>query len=59
MGVLPVSMAGAIRDVMPTLNKAIHGHDLAESSERWALAYGNLLLNELEKLTPFEDESLA
>jgi histidyl-tRNA synthetase len=58
-GVLPVRMAGAIKDVMPTLNQAIHGGHLAENSMEWALAYGNLLLNELEKLTPSEGESLA
>jgi histidyl-tRNA synthetase len=58
-GVLPVRLAAAIRDVMPTLNKAIHGKGLTEHSLESALAYGNLLLNELDKLSPFEAESNA
>jgi histidyl-tRNA synthetase len=59
LGALSPEMARAIRDVMPTLNRAIHGQHLADNSVAWALAYGNLLLSELEKLVPFEAESNA
>jgi hypothetical protein len=51
---LPQKMAGAVREVLPTLNRTIHGDSLTADSVEWALAYGNLLLNELEKLSPME-----
>ncbi len=51
---LPVKTAGAVKDILPMLNRAIHGEQLAQDSVEWALAFGNLLLNELEKLSPSE-----
>ena len=51
---LPAKMAGAVKDVLPTLNRTIHGESLASDSVQWALAYGNLLVNELENLNPVE-----
>jgi histidyl-tRNA synthetase len=54
-GVLPATMASAVRDVVPTLNRVIHGQPVSDGSVEWALAYGNLLLNELEQSTPFEE----
>ena len=53
-GLLPAERADEINQVLPTLNRAIHGESLAEGSVHWALAYGNLLLNELENLSPVE-----
>lgn len=55
LGVLPQEMAAGVLDVLPTLNQAIHGRDLNATDVQWALAYGNLLLNEIENLTPRED----
>ena len=51
---LPVKAAEAIRNVVPLLNRAVHGESLAPDSIEWTLAFGNLLLNELEKLSPSE-----
>jgi histidyl-tRNA synthetase len=51
---LPLRTAGAVKDILPMLNRAIHGEELAPDSVEWALAYGNLLLNELENLSPSE-----
>jgi hypothetical protein len=51
---LSSKIAGAVKDVVPTLNRAIHGQHLSEGSIEQALAYGNLLLNELESLSPVE-----
>jgi histidyl-tRNA synthetase len=55
LGVLPQEMAAGVLDVLPTLNQAIHGRDLKATEVHWALAYGNLLLNEIENLSPRED----
>jgi histidyl-tRNA synthetase len=55
LGVLPQEMAAGVLDVLPTLNQAIHGRDLNATEVHWALAYGNLLLNEIENLAPRED----
>jgi histidyl-tRNA synthetase len=55
LGALPKEMAGGILDVLPTLNQAIHGRDLKAAQVQLALAYGNLLLSEIENLTPRED----
>ena len=52
--ILPANLATSIRNVLPILNRAIHGESLVATSTEWALAYGNLLLNELEKLSPVE-----
>jgi histidyl-tRNA synthetase len=54
MRLLTPKMNNAIRDLLPTLNRAIHGRTLTDGSVEWALAYGNLLLNELETLSPSE-----
>lgn len=51
---LPIKAAEAVRNVVPLLNRALHGESLAPDSIEWALAFGNLLLNELEKLSPSE-----
>jgi histidyl-tRNA synthetase len=51
---LTPKMNNAIKDLLPTLNRAIHGRTLTDGSVEWALAYGNLLLNELETLSPSE-----
>jgi histidyl-tRNA synthetase len=51
---LPPRTAAAVKDVLPTLNRSIHGHDLSTESVPAALAFGNLLLNELESLSPTE-----
>jgi histidyl-tRNA synthetase len=51
---LPPKIAGSVKDILPMLNRAIHGEFLAPDSLQWALAYGNLLLNELENLSPTE-----
>ncbi|MGD0964702.1 MAG: histidine--tRNA ligase [Candidatus Acidiferrales bacterium] len=54
-GILPSTMAQAIRDVVPTLNRAIHGQPMTDGSVDRALAYGNLLLNEIQQSTPLEE----
>jgi histidyl-tRNA synthetase len=53
-GLLPAEMAGEVNDILPMLNRTIHGDWLARDSAERALAVGNLLLNELEKLSPME-----
>ena len=42
-----------LKELLSILNRAIHGIPLAEGSSEWALAYGNLLLNEIETQSPF------
>ena len=54
MGLVPAKVAGELKDILPVLNRGIHGEWLAPYSMEWALTYGNLLLNELEKLSPME-----
>jgi histidyl-tRNA synthetase len=49
---LPIKTAEELRNVVPTLNLAIHGAHPSGDSVQRALAFGNLLLNELEKLSP-------
>jgi histidyl-tRNA synthetase len=51
---LPSKLIATVKDIVPILNRAIHGESLAPDSVEWALAYGNLLVNELEKLSPAE-----
>ena len=53
-GLLPLKTAGAVKDILPMLNRAIHGEELSSGSVEFALAFGNLLLNELENLSPSE-----
>jgi histidyl-tRNA synthetase len=50
---IPPMTAGEIRNVLPVINSAIHGKaDLSGDSVQWAIAFGNLLLSELETLGP-------
>ena len=50
-GVLPSKLQYGLRDLVPILNGAIHGRErLGDASVEWALAFGNLLLNEIETL---------
>jgi histidyl-tRNA synthetase len=53
-GLLPSKLATEVKDLVPALNRGIHGEWLAPYSIDWALSYGTLLLNELEKLSPVE-----
>ena len=53
-GLLTPKIAGGLKDLLPMLNRAIHGEWLAPDSLEWSLAYGNLLVNELEQLSPSE-----
>ena len=51
---VPAKIAEEVRNILPVLNRGIHGQWLAPYSMEWALTYGNLLVNELEKLSPVE-----
>ena len=58
-GILPNRVGGTIQDLMSILNSAIHGKELTSGSVDWALATGNLLLNELETINPFREKENA
>ena len=48
--ILPERIKRSLEDLVPVMNRAIHGRYLASSSVDWALAVGNLILNEIERL---------
>jgi histidyl-tRNA synthetase len=52
MHVMTPNQLNEIKDLLPILNRAIHGKPLSEESREWVLAVGYLLLNELETLNP-------
>jgi len=49
-GKISHQMAGTLKDLIPTLNSAAHGSPISRQMAWWALATGNLLLQELDKL---------
>jgi histidyl-tRNA synthetase len=53
-GLVPNKIADELKNLLPILNRGIHGDWLAPYSLEWALAYGSLLVAELEKLSPME-----
>jgi histidyl-tRNA synthetase len=51
----PQKITYRLADIIPTLNRAVHGLDkVTDDSVAWALVAGNLLLNEIENLPPSE-----
>lgn len=55
---LPDSVFAAIKDVLPTLNKAAHGEEVSDQSLYWAIAFGYLLLAEIERLPAAGEKSM-
>ena len=52
-GLLRPLTANEIKNVLPVINDAIHGKKpLSDGSIDWAVAFGNLLLSELETILP-------
>jgi histidyl-tRNA synthetase len=49
---LPPGLSAALEDVLPTLNEAAHGREIDDTKFYWALAFGYLLLAEIDKAPP-------
>jgi histidyl-tRNA synthetase len=46
---LPPGLSAALKDVLPTLNEAAHGREIDDATFYWALAFGYLLLAQIDK----------
>jgi histidyl-tRNA synthetase len=56
---LPAGLSAAIKDVLPTLNTAAHGEAIDDTTLYWALAFGYLLLAEVDKTPPLGKTSVG